>query len=91
MNDGIDPEDFSLQYIRIDQFISMVSQYGQGALMAKFDVEAAYRNIAVPASSDDGAWGVWGWRLPVLSSHRPLLLQAHWRMVWWWAVTGLPW
>ncbi|KAK3736123.1 hypothetical protein QZH41_004634 [Actinostola sp. cb2023] len=55
VNDGIDPDNVSLQYIRIDQIISMVSQYGQGALMAKFDVEAAYRNIAVPASSDDEA------------------------------------
>ena len=27
----------------------MVSKYGQGALMAKFDVETAYRNIAVHA------------------------------------------
>ena len=31
----------------VDQIILMVSKYGPGALMAKFDVEAAYRNIAV--------------------------------------------
>ena len=30
--------------------IHMVSKYGPGALMAKFDVEAAYRNIAVNPS-----------------------------------------
>mgnify|MGYP002259925768 CR=1 FL=1 len=47
VNDGIDPNDFALQYITVDQIISMVSKYGQGALVAKFDVEAAYRNIAV--------------------------------------------
>ena len=47
LNDGIDPDEFALQYITVDQIISMVSKYGQGALMAKFDVEAAYRNIAV--------------------------------------------
>jgi hypothetical protein len=47
MNDGIDPEECSLQYIRVDQIIGMVTNYGAGALMAKFDVEAAYRNIAV--------------------------------------------
>ena len=34
----------------VDQFIRMVSQFGQGALMAKFDVEAAYRNIAIHPS-----------------------------------------
>lgn len=47
VNDGIDPEQFSLQYVRVDEIISMVIQYGIGAQMAKFDVEAAYRNIPV--------------------------------------------
>ena len=47
VNDGINPEEFSLQYIKVDQIIRMVSKYGAGAWMAKFDVEAAYRNIAV--------------------------------------------
>ena len=47
MNDGIDPQDFSLQYIKVDQVIRMVSHYGPGALMAKFDVESAYWNIPV--------------------------------------------
>ena len=51
VNDGINPEDFSLQYITLDKIISMVSSYGPGALMAKFDVEAAYRNI--PVHPDD--------------------------------------
>ena len=46
VNDGIDPDEFALHY-DVDQIISMVSKYGQGALLAKFDVEAAYRNIAV--------------------------------------------
>ena len=47
VNDGIDPQEFTLQYIRLDEVIRMVSRYGPGALMAKFDVEAAYRNIAI--------------------------------------------
>ena len=47
VNDGINPEEFSLQYIKVDQIILMAFKYGPGALMAKFDVEAAYRNIAV--------------------------------------------
>ena len=47
VNDGIDPEEFSLQCIKVDQIILMVSKNGSGALMAKFDVEAVYRNIAV--------------------------------------------
>ena len=47
INDDIDPQDFTPQYITIDQIIQMVTQYGPGALMAKFDVETAYRNITV--------------------------------------------
>ena len=47
VNDGINAEDFSMHYITVDQIIRMVSKHGPGALMAKFDVEAAYRNIAV--------------------------------------------
>ena len=47
VNDGINPDDFSLHYISVDQVIRMVSQFGKGAQMAKFDFEAAYRNIAI--------------------------------------------
>ena len=47
MNNGIYPQDFSLQYSKVDQVIRMVSHYAPGALTAKFDVESAYRNIAV--------------------------------------------
>ena len=51
MNNGIYPQDFSLQYSKVDQVIRMVSHYGPGALMAKFDVESTYRNI--PVHPDD--------------------------------------
>ncbi|KAK3734847.1 hypothetical protein QZH41_011755 [Actinostola sp. cb2023] len=50
VNDGIDRDEFTLQYIRVDQIIQMVSDLGRGALMAKFDVESAYRNVAVHPS-----------------------------------------
>ena len=43
MNDGINPDEFTLHYIMIDQVIRMVSQFGQGALMAN-------RNIAIHPS-----------------------------------------
>ena len=49
-NEGINPNDYPLQYIRVNDIIKMVSKFGQGALMAKFDVEAAYCNIAVHPS-----------------------------------------
>ena len=50
-NVGIRPEDFPLQYIHVDDIIKLVCKYGRGALMAKFDVESAYRNIAVNPSN----------------------------------------
>ena len=36
-----------MHYIKLDQIIRMVDKHGPGAMMAKFDVEAAYRNVAV--------------------------------------------
>lgn len=47
INDGINPTEFSLQYVQVDHIVQMVCQLGVGALMAKFDVEAAFRNIPI--------------------------------------------
>lgn len=50
VNDGIDPDSFSLQYIKVDDIIKMVAAHGTRALIAKFDVLAAFRNVAVHPS-----------------------------------------
>ena len=50
VNDGIGPESWSLQYIKLDDIVTMVSTLGIGALLAKFDVESAFRNIPVHPS-----------------------------------------
>lgn len=47
VNDGISCDKFSMHYIKFDQIIHMVAKHGPGAMMAQFDVEAAYRNVAV--------------------------------------------
>lgn len=47
VNDGISSDEFSMHYIKLDQIISMIAKHGSGALKAKLDVEAAYRNITV--------------------------------------------
>ena len=47
VNDGISADEFTLHYITVDQIIRSVSRLGKGALMAKFDVESAYRNVPV--------------------------------------------
>ncbi len=44
VNDGIPKDLFSLQYISVDDAIGILRP---GALMAKFDVESAYRNVAM--------------------------------------------
>jgi len=58
INNDIDPDEFSMHYINLNQIICMVLKHGPGALMAKFDVEAAYRNIAVHPDGDEVAWPV---------------------------------
>ena len=50
VNDGISADEFTLHYITVDQIIPSVSHFGKGALMAKFDVESAYRNVPVHLS-----------------------------------------
>lgn len=47
VNDGITPDDFILHYVTKDHIIRMVSRFGRCTLLAKFDVESAYRKIAV--------------------------------------------
>ena len=47
VNDGIDPERCSMSYITVDVVAKKLASLGPGALMAKVDVEAAYRLIPV--------------------------------------------
>ncbi len=47
VNDGIDRELSSVAYTSVDDVIRRVVELGEGALIAKADVKAAYRNIPV--------------------------------------------
>ena len=51
VNDGIDSEFCSLSYISVDHVAQVVSDLGRGALLAKIDIESAYR--LVPVHPDD--------------------------------------
>ncbi|CAB4003429.1 Hypothetical predicted protein [Paramuricea clavata] len=51
VNDGIPKDPYSLHYVKVDDAIRALVDLGPGALMAKFDVKAAYRNI--PIHPDD--------------------------------------
>ena len=47
INDGIAPELCSLTYTSIDKVAEAATRYVGGALMAKIDIESAYRLIPV--------------------------------------------
>ena len=47
VNDGIDDDFCHLSYISIDQVAEVAARLGRGALLAKVDIEAAYRLIPV--------------------------------------------
>ena len=47
VNDGIDPDLCSLTYCTVEQVAAVVAVYTQGALLAKINVESAYRLIPV--------------------------------------------
>ena len=51
VNDGIDPTLCSLSYVSVDTVSAIVSALGTGSLLAKIDIEAAYR--LVPVHPDD--------------------------------------
>ncbi|XP_069133139.1 uncharacterized protein [Argopecten irradians] len=47
INDGIDPEDATVSYQSIDDAMSLIKRFGSGALMAKSDIESAFRLIPI--------------------------------------------
>ena len=50
VNDGIEPELCSLKYISVDDAVRLVLELGQGTLLAKLDIQSAYRIIPVHPS-----------------------------------------
>ena len=51
VNDGIDADMASLSYIKVEEVATRAAQMGWGSLLAKFDIEEAYR--IVPVHPDD--------------------------------------
>ena len=47
VNDGIDPVLCSLSYLSVEQVSKIAARLGRGALLAKMDIESAYRLIPV--------------------------------------------
>ena len=51
VNDGISKELCSLSYVRVDDIVPVIHRLGRGTLLAKLDIQAAYR--MVPVHPDD--------------------------------------
>ena len=47
VNDGISPRLCLLSYASVDDAVRMVQQFGHGSMLAKFDIEMAYRIVPV--------------------------------------------
>ena len=47
VNDGISPESCSLTYTTVECAAELIMKRGRGALLAKIDIESAYRNVPV--------------------------------------------
>ena len=45
INAHIPPEDYSLQYIKVDNAIAILQDLGHDCFMSKLDIKAAFRNI----------------------------------------------
>ena len=51
VNDGVDRDSCSLSYLSMDTVAARVRELGRGALLVKFDIKSAYRNV--PVHPDD--------------------------------------
>ena len=47
INDGVDPALCSLSYSSVDEAATIISGLGSGAILAKLDIQSAYRNVPV--------------------------------------------
>ena len=47
VNAGILKDDFSFRFVSVDEAVRHLFRPGEGDLLAKFDVKAAYRNILI--------------------------------------------
>ena len=72
VNDGIDPSLCSLVYTTVDEVAAQAAALGRGALLAKVDIEAAYRLIPVHPQDRVLQGMRWKGMIYVDPSHAPL-------------------
>ena len=47
VNDGIDKDEFPVQYSTVDDAVELISRYGTGTILAKIDLKAAFRMVPI--------------------------------------------
>ena len=47
VNDSIDPQGCSLSYVSVDDVTKFTASMGKGTLLAKMDLQSAYRMVSV--------------------------------------------
>ena len=50
INEPIDKDSCSMTYVKIEDAIKSICQYGKGALMTKFDISDAFKNLPIKSS-----------------------------------------
>ena len=72
INSFIDIDQFRVQYLSFDDVVNNIQQLGQGTLLAKLDLEDAFKHI--PVRQED--WPLLGYTFTVTdpSSHQPIKL-----------------
>ena len=59
MNEGIRTDLCSLVYCSVDNAVDVILDLGQGSLLAKMDLESAYRNVPVHPTDQSLLGMVW--------------------------------
>ena len=71
VNEGISPANCTVQYITIDHAVRRVKKYGPGTLMAKLDLEDAFKHIVVRPED----WDLLGSSLEVTDASGEKMVQ----------------
>jgi len=84
VNDGIARELSSVAYTSVDDVVKRVLELGEGAMMAKSDVKAAYRNVPAPpkgqvaAGHDVEGSDLCGWHSSFWAEVSPVIVHSSW-------------
>ena len=74
---ALEKDPFMVQYIKVDDIIDRIMSLGRGTLLAKFDVESAYR--ITPVHPNDRYLWIWSYLLVCVQRLTFFLHLGTWR------------